>query len=273
MTTHHKLQYDPKALAVARAVHDAIRPETVILFGSRARDDYGLDSDIDLLVITGEHGMSNAAYMKAQNAALRQTIIAYGEFMNVDVVRMTPAEYQRCRRGINHVAGQATRDGVMMTGERPHCDHPNPDAGPIDWPDVQQRAITSDRNLGDLEKALAIRQSQEIIGFLAQQTLETILKGWLSALGVGYRNSHNLDWLMGLVRQQPGEAETPAGAELAWLGKYAVADRYEGARVRMDDPMELYHGIERAVAAIRQRIMELTGADDLPRYIGFPDTQ
>ena len=100
MTAHHKLQHDPKALAVARAVHDAIHPETVILFGSRARGDYGPDSDIDLLVITGERGMSNAAYMKAKNAALRHTEIAYGEFMNVDVVRMTPAEYQRCRRGI-----------------------------------------------------------------------------------------------------------------------------------------------------------------------------
>ena len=31
---------DPKAVAVARAVYDAVPLDTVILFGSRARGDY-----------------------------------------------------------------------------------------------------------------------------------------------------------------------------------------------------------------------------------------
>ena len=43
--------YDRRALAVAQAAYDAVAPETVILFGSRARGDYRADSDIDLLLI------------------------------------------------------------------------------------------------------------------------------------------------------------------------------------------------------------------------------
>lgn len=273
MTTQPR--YDPKAVAVAKAVYDAVQPEpeVVILFGSRARGDYGPDSDIDLLVVMDDGGTVNAGYMEMQAVAHRQSKVSYGEIMSVDVMRMRPADYRRCRYGINHIAGQATRDGVTMHGERLACPNPNPDAGPIDWPDVQQRAITADRNLGDLEKSLEIGQSQEITGFLAQQTLENILKGWLSALGIGYRNTHDLGELMDLVRQRPGERDTPAGAELTWLGWYAVEYRYEGARIRMDDAVELYHGISRAVDAIRSRIMELTGAAELPVYVGFPEPE
>ncbi len=35
---------DPKACAVARVVAEAVRPDRVILFGSRARGDYSPDS-------------------------------------------------------------------------------------------------------------------------------------------------------------------------------------------------------------------------------------
>ena len=37
---------DPKACAVARAVGEAVHPDQVILFGSRARGDFTPDSDI-----------------------------------------------------------------------------------------------------------------------------------------------------------------------------------------------------------------------------------
>ena len=45
---------DARALSVARAVYDAVMPETVILFGSRARGSYRPDSDIDLLLIVAD---------------------------------------------------------------------------------------------------------------------------------------------------------------------------------------------------------------------------
>ncbi len=42
LTTHWAP--DPKACAVARAVGEAVRPDRVILFGSRARGDYSPES-------------------------------------------------------------------------------------------------------------------------------------------------------------------------------------------------------------------------------------
>ena len=51
---------DPKACAVARAVGDEVHPDRVILFGSRARGDFGPDSDVDLLVITDSGPRDNS---------------------------------------------------------------------------------------------------------------------------------------------------------------------------------------------------------------------
>ncbi len=60
--------------------------------------------------------------------------------------------------------------------------------------------------------------------------------------------------------------DTPAGEELEWLTSYAVEYRYSGAEIRTDDPVELHRVIARTVAAIEERIKELTGVTELPRY-------
>jgi HEPN domain-containing protein len=259
-------QYDARALTVAKALYAAVLPETVVLFGSRARGDYRDDSDIDLLVVTAESGMSNYMRMRGQQEANRRAKEVYGNNPGIDIVPITKAEYLRCRRGINHVAGQATRDGITMSEERLDYRDRNPDENPIDWPDVQQRVINADRDFYTLELLVAANGPQESVGFHAQQTLENILKGWLSATGTNYRNRHDLAELIGLVREVAGESETPAGEELAWLTWYAVAYRYEGARVRIDDPLELHHALDSIVGAIKERIKELTGVAELPRY-------
>ncbi len=42
---------DQTALEVARAVQSEMAPDTVILFGSRARGDHRPNSDVDLLIV------------------------------------------------------------------------------------------------------------------------------------------------------------------------------------------------------------------------------
>ena len=42
---------DAVGLAAAKAAQDAVAPDTVILFGSRARGDHRPDSDVDLMVV------------------------------------------------------------------------------------------------------------------------------------------------------------------------------------------------------------------------------
>ena len=263
MTTAVKTKADPKAVAVARAVYDAVRPDVVILFGSRARGDYRPDSDIDLLVISDDHG-SRAKRMKARKSASDAAHRLYGDYwMGTDVVWMPRDRYDRCRNGINHLAAQAARDGVDMNGEKQEYER---DQTPFDWADVRQRVINADRNLGDLDTMIAGGGSQESMGFLAQQALENILKGWISAFGGEYGNTHDLERLIGIIRNNPDEMDTPAGAELVWLTQYAVEYRYEGARLILDDPIELHNAIDQLAAAISSRIKTLTGVEELPSY-------
>ena len=110
-----------------------------------------------------------------------------------------------------------------------------------------------------------------MIGFFAQQAVENILKAWISAAGAEYRNTHELSRLLGIIKNIPEEQDTTASDELFWLTRYAVRYRYEGAALAMDAPIELYERIEFTIDAIEQRIKQLTGVDELPRYT--PPTQ
>jgi HEPN domain-containing protein/predicted nucleotidyltransferase len=254
---------DPKAVAVARAVYHAVRPEKVILFGSRARGDYRPDSDIDLLIVSDD-SLTREGYMNARKVVMEAATRIYGDYFGANLVWMPRGKYMECRKGINHVAAQAARDGVDMNGEKEEYERDVETT--FDWADVRQRVINANRELIALEWQIEGDMPQEVTGFHAQQTLENILKAWISAFGGEYGNTHDLGSLMRIIRSNSQENETPAGEELVWLTEYAVEYRYEGAQLVMDDPIELYLGIDRMVSAVEERIKVLTGVEELPRY-------
>ncbi len=264
INTNSGSKADPKAVAVARAVYDAVPLDTVILFGSRARGDYRPDSDIDLMLIY-DAPLSRDDYYKAGDAAYDAIEETFGtrRIVGVDLLLMPKSKYNQCRGGINHVAAQAARDGVDMNGEKPEYE---PDPELFDWGDINQRVINTDRELITLEGLIEGNLPQESIGFHAQQALENILKAWISAVGLEYINTHDLEELLGIIRSVPDELTTPAGAELRWLTEYAVKYRYAGAVIEMDDPQMLFRMIDDAVATIYERIKQLTGVDELPKY-------
>ena len=255
-----KQSYDPKAKAVAEAVYDAVRPVAVILFGSRARGDYHKDSDVDLLVITADNAEGSdwrGRYVDASAAAHDKAQAVYGFPMGVDIVQMSESRFADCRRAKNHVAGQAVRDGVIVSLQ------PLPGEGqpPVNWPDIRTRFIAATRNLRDLELNIEANTSQEIIGFLAQQAIENALKAWISALDDEYRNTHDLAKLAAIIRGHPAEKDSPAGEALFWLTSYAVEYRYEGARVKVDDRHGLLERVNDLVHEIAARILHLTGSE------------
>ena len=264
INTNSGSKADPKAVAVARAVYDAVPLDSVILFGSRARGDYRPDSDIDLMLIH-DAPMSREDYYKAGDAAYDAIEETFGTrwIVSVDLLTIPKSQYNQCRGGINHVAAQAARDGVDMNGEKPEYE---PDPESFDWGDINQRVINVDRELITMEKLIETFAPQEAIGFHAQQALENILKAWISAVGLEYVNTHDLEELLGIIKSVPDELVTPAGAELRWLTDYAVKYRYAGAVIEMDDPQMLFRMIDDAVGAIYERIKQLTGVDELPRY-------
>ncbi len=257
--------HDPRARAVAQAVYDAVHPLAVILFGSRARGDYRDDSDVDLLVITGDDADDRATYTDASAAARKKSREVYGRLTSVDVVQFTESKFAYCRRARNHIAGQAVRDGVIVS-EKP-LDPGNRE--PTNWPDIEQRFIVATRNLRGLMTMIDYPPEsdspQEIVGFLAQQAVENALKGWISALGGEYDRTHNLGELIGKIRQYPGEGNTPAGESLDWLTRYAVEYRYGGAVIKIEDRRELLGVVTDLVDTIADRIKTLTGSEP-PRW-------
>ena len=269
MATALTTKADPKAVAVARAVYDAVPLDSVILFGSRARGDYRPDSDIDLMLIHDEP-MSRDDYYKAGDAAYDAIEETFGKrwVVSVDLLTIPKSQYNQCRGGINHVAAQAARDGVNMNGEKQEYER---DPESFDWGDINQRVINTDRELITMEKLIETSAPQEAIGFHAQQAIENMLKAWISAVGLEYVNTHDLEELLSIIRQAPDELVTPAGAELRWLTDYAVKYRYAGAVIEMNDPQMLFVMIDDAAGAIYERIKQLTGVDELPRYT--PPTQ
>ena len=244
---------DPKACAVARAVGEAVHPDRVILFGSRARGDFSPDSDIDLLII-GSGAVSPQAYQRTSAAAYRTVEELYGDSISVDLVRMSEGAFRDGRRARNHVAGQAVRDGLDANGDKVSYDNPEPS----NWPDIRQRMANAERELGVLKILVEANAAQEAIGFHAQQALENALKGWISALDADYRNTHDLTKLIAIVRQHPAESTTSAGERLAWLMRY----RYAGAEVVMDDRFELLAAVGETVAAVLARLRALVAPEE-----------
>ena len=248
---------DPKACAVARAVGEAVHPNRVILFGSRARGDFSPDSDIDLLIITGPGPMDRQTYQRTSAVAHRKVEELYGDSIVIDLIRMSEGAFHDGRRAHNHMAGQAVRDGFDANGDKVTYDNPEPS----NWPDIQQRMANAERELGVLKILVEANAAQEAIGFHAQQALENALKGWISALDAEYRNTHDLTRLAAIVRQHPAENDTSAGERLAWLTEYAVRYRYAGAEVVMDDRFALLAAVTETVEAILARIRVLTATE------------
>ncbi len=262
-----KQSYDPKARAVAQAVYDAIRPLAVILFGSRARGDYRDDSDVDLLVIINDDADDRATYAAARAAAHRKLDELYDLRVGVDVLDFTKSRFAYCRRARNHVAGQALRDGVIVSepGLNPNDFPADSNDEPANWPDIRQRLIAATRNIVSMTALITTNSPLEDVAFHAQQAVENALKGWISALDDEYRNIHDLGGLAAIVRKHPAENDTPAGESLNWLTRYAVVYRYEGARVNLDDPPGLLEAVSALVDAVADRIKTLTGIEP-PRW-------
>jgi predicted nucleotidyltransferase len=91
---------------VSRLV-DAVDPEKLILFGSRATGRGGPDSDYDVLIVKSE-----------DNPALRRTGPLYRHLRGIrspiDLIWFTPDEIEDWSQVRQHVATQAVRNGVVV---------------------------------------------------------------------------------------------------------------------------------------------------------------
>jgi len=92
---------------IRRRIVEAVHPQRVILFGSRARGDARDGSDVDLLVVADTED-SPWRYGARVRKALR------GLPLTKDVVVFTPEEFAVRSKWLSGVARRAAEEGVVL---------------------------------------------------------------------------------------------------------------------------------------------------------------
>ncbi len=87
-----------------------LHPERIYLFGSRARDQAGEDSDIDLLVVVPDSDLP-----RHQREALSYDLL-WGLTTPIDVIVLTRAEFQRASRVKTLLAATVQAEGQVLYG-------------------------------------------------------------------------------------------------------------------------------------------------------------
>ena len=110
MPTGHKP--DNKAVHLARYVHELLCPQMTILFGSRARGNHRLESDVDILVVS-EH----ATTAEQQENIRQKANNLYNVSTQVQLVHRTVQDFLDQSTNRNNLVARATDEGVPFTSD------------------------------------------------------------------------------------------------------------------------------------------------------------
>ena len=88
---------------------EAVQPLRIILFGSAARDEMGLDSDLDVLVVMpdGTHRRQAVQYLHTR---------MFGLGVPVDILVATPEDLERHRENIGLIYRTILKEGRILYG-------------------------------------------------------------------------------------------------------------------------------------------------------------
>jgi len=115
MDWHIDSNSDEEALLrqMVNIIVNEVAPETIILFGSRARGDARADSDVDLLVVETEPFSPRRSRRKE---AARLYMALRKLSVSKDILLYSREEFEHWKDSLNHVVGRAHREGRVLHG-------------------------------------------------------------------------------------------------------------------------------------------------------------
>jgi predicted nucleotidyltransferase len=96
---------------MTRAIVEAVHPEQIILFGSRARGQARSSSDIDLLVVESEPFTALRSRRK-EMARVCRALARYA--VPIDILVYSRDELAHWQYSNSHIVGRALRDGKVL---------------------------------------------------------------------------------------------------------------------------------------------------------------
>lgn len=254
---------DPKAIAAAKHLRQAIDADCVLLFGSRARTDWNDESDLDLVVLNNA-APDQGTILNAQDTATKIAGETFGRHITVDVLFMTHGDFNRLsRQTINHVAARARKQGIFMPR--------NPeDYGSVygenyeqndqlEYQERERRISDANVHYRNMHGLLDLGFEDKDTAFLAQQTIENAMKALISALGDEYSTHHSTRAFARDIRRLDPSQDWRFASNLGQLDNFAGGNRYGPTIAPVLDYREMANNVTQDLDLIYERIQELTG--------------
>ncbi len=262
MESLNATQPDIQAISIARQIHEMASAEQTFLFGSRARGDHRLDSDIDVLVVKEERQPESWLEDLRQRARHMQKT-QLPKASGIDIICMTESEFTKGRILRNHMANTITKEGYpIMPGERVGYGTDYEDER-IDWDDVDKKitdATGAATWINAIQDAGIIDAGDDLqFGRVAQNALEFAYKAVLGAHGCEYpvsgRDGHNLRILAELLRENQiiGANEIAPGENHRYLTEFGGAAVYAHEHPPLDRRL-IADEIPQAVEQLRDMV-------------------
>ncbi len=257
LTRQTHVKADPKAVGVAKAVYEAISPNRVILFGSRARGDHHDEtSDIDILIVSDQAG--DAAIVEDAESAARQCADRlYHHRVPVQLLWRTIDEFQQARRTINGVVARAIDEGVIMPEDLEDDRNQDNDYA-HEWTITDQRVEHAEIHLEEFQDRAENNRNDRIIGKNAQEATEHALKALISAYGVRYERTHDLNRLLRQVNDADPDFQFQPRSSYHVLDQYSGDDDYYRPKEFLTDSPTYYEDVVSDVRTLLARVSELT---------------
>lgn len=92
---------------IVERISSRFKPERIILFGSHAQGTSGADSDLDLMIVMDVDGSTRQKANEIDLLLVDRTV-------PLDIIVVTPAQYEKQRGIVGTIVRQADREGKIM---------------------------------------------------------------------------------------------------------------------------------------------------------------